>query len=149
MAKILMWGKCSVKFTPIDGSGATINAAVTLPTPIRNSTVLTPQEGDKVDAEVEGGGVEASRRNSPKYTLATNVRITSTNKTDQLGSVNGIVPGEYEVEVKPLENNAAPVLNIARASVTVMKNYTAEEGGYFAYSAEVLLPETGEMVSIS
>lgn len=148
-AQILAWGKCQIKVTPIADSGAAISEAVTLPIPVEDSTQLTPTQGDKKEATVEGGDVVASRTNASKYTLTTKIRLHSSLKQPPLGDGDGLVAGEFKVEITPIENSASPKLTINRASASCMYTYTAADGMDIQYDFDVLKPASGPKIVIS
>lgn len=149
MAKILMWGACTITVTPLENSGATLSAAVTFNAPAEAQTTLTPTQGTKQEARIEGGEVEAVRYQATTYQLTWRERVHSTGKTDKFGNGDGNVPGEFSVAVTPTENNTAPVLNIARASANVQYEYNATDGGFFIYTVDVLKPASGSAISFT
>ena len=149
MAKILMWGACEIEATPITGSGATVSAAVTINAPAEGQTTLTPTQGTKQEARIEGGDVEAVRYQASTYQLVARERVNADQKTEMFGNGEGNVPGEFEVELTPTENATAPKLTIARASVNVQYEYNATDGAFFIYTFDILKPSSGAAISFT
>ncbi len=149
MSKIIMWGACTIKATPISNTGATLESAVTLSAPAQGQTSLSMTEGEKQEAKIEGGAVEAVRRDFDAFQLTCRERVGSANKTDAFSSVDGVVPGEFAIEVTPTENASAPKLNIARATIHVGIEYNATDGAFFVYTYDVLKPASGSMISFT
>ena len=146
--QILSWGKCELKVEPITGSGAVIESATTFPIPVEDSTQLTPTQGDKKEATVEGGDVVASRTNAAKYTLTTRIRLHSSLKTPPLGDGDGQIAGEYKVTITPLENAVAPKVVLNRCSASAMFNYTSADGVDIQYDFDVLKPASGPKINV-
>lgn len=134
--------------TPISGSGATPSSAVTFPTPVEGTTQLTTTQGDKTEAKVEGGAVVAARYGANTYELAFDIRMHSSLTTLPLDGKDGVVPGEFKVEIKPKENTAAPGVTIARASCNVQVAYTSEGGVIATYTFSSLKVEDGNQITV-
>lgn len=148
-SQVLSWGKCEIVATPIADTGATPQSAVTFPTPIDGTTNLTTTQGDKQEAKIEGGQVVAVRYNANTYELTFDIRLHSTQTSLPIDGVDGVIPGEFTVTVKPLDNaTVAPGVTIARASGNVQVSYTAEEGVKATYTFSSLLPASGNQVSV-
>lgn len=147
-AQILSWGACEITATPIPNSGATPSSAVTFPTPVEGTTQLTTTQGDKTEAKVEGGAVMASRYGANSYELAFDIRMHSSLTTLPLDGKDGVVPGEFKVEIKPTDNAAAPGVTIARASCNVQVSYTSEGGVIATYTFSSLVVEGGNQITV-
>jgi len=145
---ILAWGKCQIKATPIEGSGATIESAVTFPTPVDGTTQLTTTQGDKTEAKIEGGGIEAVRFNKNTYELAFDVRLGGT-RTDQMGAHDGLVDGEFQVEVKSLDYSTAPSCKINRSTCNVQVSYTSAVGFTAHYVFISVEPSSGDQITFT
>ena len=86
--KVLGWGKCSVKETPSVGDAETFNDI------IDGSASLEVEEGEEMDALIEGGEAEARRKKPDKYLLKFSRRI------DTVGELDAIKKGEEDVDVE-------------------------------------------------
>ena len=142
-AQILSWGECEIKITPIEGSGAKVDSPITFPTPVEGTANLTTTQGDKTEAKVEGGAVMAVRYGANTYELTFDIRMHSTLTTLPLDGKDGIVPGEFKVEIKPKDNEAAPGVTIARAACNVQVAYTSEGGVVATYTFSSLKTTDG------
>lgn len=85
--KVIGWGKCSVK----EGTG---NSAVTFNDIIDGSAALEVEEGEEMEALIEGGEAEARRKKPDKYTLRFSRRIGTASELD------AIKQGEEDVDVE-------------------------------------------------
>ena len=71
---MLSWGKCKIWIGKLGDSDTPPSSWTEVPTPVENSTVLTGTKGDKTEAKVEGGEVEAVKYGKNTYTLTFNIR---------------------------------------------------------------------------
>lgn len=147
-SQTLAWGKCEIVATPIENTGATPQSAVTFPTPVEGSTQLTTTQGDKQEAKIEGGQVVAARYNANSYELTFDVRLHSSQTTPPIDGTDGVIPGEFTITIKPLENSTAPGVTIARATGNVQIGYTSENGVVATYTFTSLLPASGNQVTV-
>ena len=69
--KVIGWGKCSAVHTP-SGTGAT---AVTYTDIVEGSTSLSVEEGQDMEALIEGGSAEARKKQPDKYIIEFERRI--------------------------------------------------------------------------
>lgn len=148
MPKVLSWGKCAINVEPIAGTGCPSDfTAMDFPTPVEDSTNLTTTQGDKNEAKVEGGGVEAVRYNANSYELTFQIRLHSTLTAPPLDGTDGVIPGEYKVTIKP-ENSAAPQVKINRSSANVGIEFTADNGVIATYTFSSLVVDNGKQIEI-
>lgn len=148
MGKVLSWGKCTIEATPITGTGASGSTKITFPTPVEDSTSLTTTQGDKNEARVEGGAVEAARYNANSYELTFQVRLHSGLVAPPLDGVDGVIPGEYKVTIIP-ENTAAPAVTINRASANVGINYSSDGGVMASYTFSSLENGSDQQITVA
>lgn len=130
-ATVLSWGKPTIK---IDGTALAY-------TPVENSTQLTVTKGDKKEATVEGGGVEAVKYKKSKSQLKFNIRRAK-GRTFPLTIKGGVCPGEHSLALEP-EENGAPGFTMARTIITVDETYTAEDGAIWEVTVDPLEPSDG------
>lgn len=147
MGKILSWGKCDIIVEPIIGTGAATEEVYMFETPVEDSTNLSTTQGDKNEARVEGGGVDAVRYNANSYELTFDVRMHSGFKKNPLGGTDGVIPGEFTMYVKP-ENSAAPGVKINRSSANVQINFTADNGVIATYTFSSLVNVGGQQIEV-
>ena len=113
-------------------------------TPVDGTTQLSSEQGEKMEAAIEGGGNEAVKYKKNTYQLTFDVRQVP-ERTDPIESVDGVVADEYSVRITPENPDALGVL-IDRAAVNVQKSFTASDGLISTYTFEVLEPASGEAV---
>lgn len=128
---VLSWGKPTIS---IDGTALGY-------TPVENSTQLTVTKGDKKEAPVEGGGIEAVKYKKSKSQLKFTIRRAA-GRTFPLTISGGVCPGEHSVSLAP-EESGAPGFTIARAIITVDETYTAEDGAMWEVTADPMEPTDG------
>lgn len=137
MSKILSWGECQPYARKYGDDGAKGTSWIKFDIPVSDSTSLETTEGDKTEATVEGGEIEAVRRAKNKYVLAFEERMGK-GYIYKLSDKDGIVEGEYEVVLIPKENASAPALYIPKAYASVTDSYTSADGTKIKYSFDAL-----------
>ena len=135
------WGKPRIFIKDLEAEAGTWKE---VPTPVENSTVLTPTKGDKQEAKLEGGANEDVRYNSNTYELAYQIRVAK-GKVMPFEHVDGIVALQYAVAVQP-EDPLVPGVLIDKSVVSAEDNFSTEEGGSITYTHDVLKPTTGNQV---
>ncbi len=137
----ISWGKCKIFAKDLDAENASY---IVLPTPVEDSTQLTTQEGDKMEAPVEGGENEDSRKKKAKYSLALEIRVAK-GRQQPIADDDGVVEHHYEIILQP-EDKTCPGFKIAKASVSCASNFTAAKGGSWSYTFDSLKPESGKQL---
>lgn len=127
---VISWGKPTIKLD-----------SIALPTPEENSTELTVNQGDKQEAKIEGGEVEAVRYGANTSSLTFKIRKAA-GRSFPLAIVNGKCEDEHIIELTP-EDTTAPGFTIARGIVSVMETYTAQEGAKWEVTVDALNPAAG------
>lgn len=135
------WGKPRIFIKSLDETNAKWKE---VPTPVENSTQLTPTKGDKQEAKIEGGDNEDVRYAKNTYELAYQIRIAK-NKVMPFEHNDGIIAGNYAVAVQP-EDPKVPGIMIDKSVVSAEDNFTTEEGGSITYTHDALKPDTGNQV---
>lgn len=138
---ILSWGECDV-YTKKAGE-ATYKKE---PKPVDQSTTVEPSEGEKMEAKVEGGKLEAAQQLANSYLAKYQLRVAES-KNSNITHKNGVVDEEYSLAIVP-KNKAAIGIIIDRASVNVLDNtFNSKEGIVDEYCYTALEPADGsEMV---
>ncbi|MBO4549453.1 MAG: hypothetical protein J5733_01875 [Bacteroidaceae bacterium] len=96
--KIVGWGKCSSKETPVSGSAVTYNDIK------EGSASLSVEEGNIDEALIEGGEAEATKSQPDKYILEYDRRIA-----DAAQVTPGFVENAGNVEILPPANGAVGI----------------------------------------
>ena len=152
MAEI-SWGKCSLlvgKYAAGVTSDFEIEKlgtnCVMVDTPVNSSTTINIEEGEKHEAEIEGGDNEAVRSDADKYSVEFDIRRA---KDRPVIGANGLgqQDGTFVIGIQP-ENPAAPSILIEAASVKRGISYTSSDGIYDHYTADAIVPKDGKAVKI-
>lgn len=138
---VIGWGKPRIFIKDLD---VETPAWKEVPTPVENSTKLTPTKGDKKEAALEGGENEDVRYAKSTYELAYQIRVAK-NKTMPIGHEDGVVAHKYAVAVQP-EDPTVQGIMIDKSTVTVEDSFSSEEGGSYTYTHDVLKPDSGKQV---
>ncbi len=130
---VLSWGKPTLL---IDGTELGY-------TPVEDSTELTVEKGDKVEANIEGGGYEAVKYKKATSQLVFNIRRAA-GRTFPLTIKSGVCPGEHSLQLVPEESeDGAPGFTIQRGIFTVDETYTAADGAMWEVTVDALQPTDG------
>jgi hypothetical protein len=141
MSKI-SWGKPLIEVAPI--TGGTIGAYTALPTPVQDTTQLTVEKGNKMEAPLEGGELADVRYDKNKYTLELELYKTK-GLAKPISDDDGIIVTEYAVRLTPEDPTNEGFL-IPRSSVSVEDTWSANIGYKYKYTFEALKPDTGGML---
>lgn len=138
--KIIGWGKDSIVETI--GGQATTYADIVI-----NSTALSVEEGDEIEAQIEGGEAEARRRQADKYTLVAERRIDD---PTEVNSVIGFVDEVDSVQVIPEGNNAVGV-TLIKPSRHVAVSFDTTDGlkAIYTYKTRGTTDSTGKLTDIT
>lgn len=134
------WGK--PKYLLVKDLDATTPKWVKVPTPVENSTQLTPTKGSKQEAKIEGGENEDVRYGANNYALAYQVRRAK-NKTMPIKHVDGVVAHNYAAIVVPEDDSVPSACYIAKSAVSVEDAFSTQEGGTDLYTHDVTKPDDG------
>lgn len=126
----LSWGKPTIT---IDDNA--------IPTPVEDSTELTVEKGDKVEATIEGGGIEAIKYKESTYQLTFKIRRAK-GRTFPLEIKKGLCDGEHKIVLKP-ETTGAPGFIIPRGVIAVDETYTPSDGAMWEVTVDALDPTDG------
>ena len=135
------WGKPDVYVKDLETVGAKWQK---VPTPIEDSTELSTEKGDKLEALIEGGEAEDVKYKSNKYTLAYGIRRMK-NRAMPFADVDGVISHRYAVAIVP-EDPTAPGCLIDNSIVSAEDVYNAADGSSVTYTHDVLKPTSGNAV---
>lgn len=141
MNEPLQWGKPKLFIKDLGTNGASWKL---LPTPVENSTELTPQKGEKMEAPIEGGENEAVKYKRSKYELAYSIRMAKGRKPP-VPATDGVVKNEYAVLLQP-EDPTTNGFYIERTAVSYEDPFNASEGGMWKVLHDSLAPSEGNTV---
>lgn len=138
---ILSWGKPKIWIGKRGEMDAEPSSWIEVPTPVENSTVLTPTKGEKKEAKIEGGENEAVKYAKNTYALTFQIRAAK-DREKPVEDVDGTIEGEYALKLQP-EDPTAPGLDIAKGVLSMMPSYSSEDGIMWEYTLDVLVPKEG------
>lgn len=144
---VLSWGKCQVSLTPVEGTNATESAA-TIKNIVDGSAQLTTTQGDKTEAKIEGGEVEAVRYSRNTYELTFQERLGVGKIQPSIKGDDGVVAGEWTCVLTP-EAEGAPAFTFTRSTINVQVSYTSADGAIVTYTVSALKPENGQQITWS
>lgn len=150
--KKLMWGKFSAAIAKKTITGTGDSATVSygdfklFPEAVEGSLALNTTKGEKKEAKVEGGGVEAVKYGKNTYALEASFRrgLDSKGKTITFPTDNdeldGVVDGVYALRVQP-EDKTAGGLTVMEVIISTEDTFTAADGAIKKFSFDFIKPE--------
>mgnify|MGYP007069873141 CR=1 FL=1 len=141
MAK-LSWGKPRI-FT-FNADDQDKPNAYELPTPVEDSTELTPTKGDKLEAKGEGGDNEDVKYKRSTYAVTLNIRKKKGRKPP-FPSLDGVVNDHYGLLLQPEDPSTEGFL-IESNTIGIDDTFTAADGAIWAVTADAVKAETGNTV---
>jgi hypothetical protein len=141
--KILKWGKPTLELALL-GEDGLLGTFTTIFTPVQDSFTLTVEEGNKLEAFIEGGERIAVRQDSNKYTFEFQVYLGG-DLEKPIPDVDGRILSEYAIRVIP-ENPTLKGFLMERAAVSVTETFTSKDGHRATYKFEALKPAEGNML---
>lgn len=151
----ISWGKPGVYFgAQGKAPGANTYDFELLPTPAEDSTQLTGQQGEKVEAKIEGGAAEDTKYKDPTLELVMKVRMAKEDSGSlrqlpsvlyKSGSTTEYTKDKVAVCLIP-ENPEAPGFFCAACSVSIIETYTAADGAFWEITLSINVPTTGNAI---
>lgn len=139
---VLSWGKPKIEFAPITND--IIGTYVISDTPKQDSSQLTTEEGNKTEAQEEGGGVVDSRRDKNKYSFVFEL-FAKKGTTQPIPDTDGVVAGNYAIRLTP-EDPTIPGWQMEKCAVSMVKTWNSSDGELWRYTFEGLVPATGNIL---
>lgn len=142
----LAWGKCKVWTSKLEKGKPTTWKE--WPTPVEDSTNLTPTKGDKKEAKIEGGEYEAVKYGKNTYLVELEVRQGNedgTPRTKPVEDIDGVVEGEYAMKLQP-EDATVAGFTIDRCIISCEDSWNTADGGRWKYTFDALKPSEGNTV---
>ncbi len=140
--KDLMWGKCSLAIAK--KTAGQYGEWKAFPAPVDASTTLTTTKGEKKEAKVEGGGVEAVKYGSNTYSLASSFRrgmVDGQPVSFPFTDVDGVVDGVYGFRLQP-ENKEVTGMFVKEVIISTEDTYTSADGAIKVVTFDFIKPET-------
>ena len=140
----LSWGKPTIKIGKIQANGDAPSSWIEIPTPVENSTKLTPTKGSKVEAKLEGGDNEAVRYGKNTFQFEFEIRAAKERKKP-VEDNDGVIEGEFSLKLQP-ENPTVEGVVIDRGTLSMEPTFDTENGTKWKYTLDVLKPKSGNSV---
>lgn len=140
----LTWGKPTIKIGKLGANGTAPTSWIDIPTPVENSSKLTPTKGAKKEAKIEGGENEAVKYAANTYAFEFEIRFGE-GRTKPVDDIDGVIAGEYALKLQP-ENPTLKGIVIDRGVLSVEDTWDGENGTKLKYTLDVLKPATGNQV---
>lgn len=141
--KELSWGRCTLF---AQKNSDTTNPVIKFPTACDGTTNLTPSKGEKKEAKIEGGGIEAVKYGANTYSGETQIRNgideTGAHTVKPIQDNDGVIEGTYKLWLQP-ENPEAPGFFIANAVLGCEDAFTGADGATWKYTFDALKPSDG------
>ena len=136
----LSWGKPTIEFAECNGAEALEFKPLGYD-PVEGSTKFTPTKGEKKEAKVEGGEVEAVKYAKSTFAFEFEVRAAK-GRTKPIPDLDGVIEGEYAFRLTPEDPECEGIL-IDRSIVSLEETFDAAEGKKWKYTVDVLKPADG------
>lgn len=143
----LAWGKNRHWLNKLT-NGEPSETYIEIPTPADGTFQLNPTKGDKKEAIIEGGDVEAVKYNKNKHAVEFEIRQGNEDGTPRKKPIedeDGVIPGEYRYINQP-ENPDVEGIVIDRCVVSCEDSLNMTDGGRWKYTIDALKPKTGNQV---
>lgn len=142
-----MWGKAPSAIAKKKTDG-TYEAFKRLPECVENALNLTTTKGEKKEAKVEGGGVEAVRYVKNTYALSMSFRRGSVDGQPvkfpfEDDEIDGVVAGVYYLRVQP-EDKTSGGLSVKEVVISTEDTYTASDGAIKVVTFDFIKPQENE-----
>lgn len=138
----IAWGKPRIFVKDVDDT--TNGAWYELPTPAEDTTELSSEKGDKLEAKIEGGENEDVKYKRSTYALALNIRKAKKRQAP-FPSLDGVVNHHYAVLLQP-EDPAVEGFYIEKTTVSIDETFTAADGAMWQCQLEALKALSGDTV---
>jgi hypothetical protein len=141
---VLSWGKPKVEIGVVGANGAAPTTWTVLPEIVQDSTQLTSEQGEKIDAMEEGGGIVDSRRKANSYSLTLTLFVKK-GDSKPIEDIDGIIADNYAVRLTP-EDSETEGFIMDKTTVSVTETWNSADGKRWAYTFDGLKPKEGKVL---
>jgi hypothetical protein len=141
---VLSWGKPKVEIGLVGPNGSEPTQWKVLPEIVADSTQLTSEAGEKIEATEEGGGIVDSRRKANTYSLALTLFVKKGDEKP-IADIDGIIEGNYAVRLTP-EDPTTEGFVMDKTAVSVTETWNSADGKRWAYTFDGLKPKSGAVL---
>ncbi|MGX8695365.1 MAG: hypothetical protein ACSW8D_03180 [Prevotella sp.] len=147
----ISWGKIAIDVRQYKSTAYGSSDTFTrLSIPVEGSTNINVTAGDTKKAKQEGGEDVDSKTGANSYELVWKLFVKKTDATAYpaiLDAINGVVNGEFDIRVVPVDDSECYGAEMPRATVNCIENFTSEEGITLEYHATGLLDDAASSVA--
>lgn len=159
---VISWGKPEIYIGAagaVPAASSPVASFYKLSTPVEDSTNLTGEDGEKIEAKIEGGGNEATKYKDATFELTMKVRMAldTVGNSESLRRLpiplyktSGANETEYTADnvavVLIPENNKAPGFFCPDCSVSIKETFTTADGAIWEITLNPNTPASGKAV---
>lgn len=141
----ISWGKPKLWLAKLVNGTPSVWKPV--PTPADGTTQLNTTKGEKKEAKIEGGEVEAVKYNRNNFSLEFIIRALG-GREKLAPDDDGVIEGEYALKLQP-EDPTVTGLYIPRGVLSFEPTYNAADGVQWKYTLDALVPEDTSLKSVN
>jgi hypothetical protein len=140
---VLSWGKGLLEIALL-GANDEPGAWTAIDTPKEDSSQMTTEKGDKIEALEEGGGVVDAKYKKSKYSFVFQL-FAKKGKTKPIVDEDGVILANYAIRLTP-EDPATEGWLMEKTNVSVVDTWSSADGKLWEYTFEGLVPKTGTIL---
>lgn len=143
---VIGWGKPKIEICAFEAGGTfPVSPTWTEITPVvKDSSQLTTEDGEKLEALEEGGGVIDTKKEKSKFSFVCALLKTKT-FTKPITDADGVVALNYAIRVTPEDSDVKGWI-MDKTSVSAKETWTSKDGGKVEYTFDGLVPESGNIL---
>lgn len=130
---VLSWGKPKLFAKNLDQANS---PWIQFPTPVVDTTELTPTKGEKKEAKIEGGENEDVKYGKNTYAVTFNIRAAK-NRKKPITDEDGVIEGNWAFALQP-EDATNQGFVMRKSTASVEDSFTAADGGVWAFTFDAI-----------
>lgn len=139
---VINWGKPKIEICAyVNGAFPANPTWVAVSEPVTDTTELATEEGDKVEAIEEGGGVVDTYRKKSKYSLSFEL-FEKKGEEKPIEDTDGVIDTTYAIRLTP-EDATNNGYIMKKCSVSCLNTWKSADGGRWKYTFDALVPDDG------
>lgn len=144
MAISISWGKVKLALGKRGANNANPTRWDVIDYIVEGTTALNVSKGEKKEAKIEGGEVEAVRYSANSYELVFDVRLAP-GRTLPFVDADGLVTGEWVIVLQP-EDPTALGYQFDNCVLSTEDSFSSDGGMILKVTASIVKPATGTAV---
>ncbi|MDR0429369.1 MAG: hypothetical protein LBH58_02680 [Tannerellaceae bacterium] len=142
---VLGWGKPKAVEYGVLGANDTAPTSWNLmPEIVIGTAKLNTQDGERVEAQEEGGAVVDVRQNKSKYTFEMELFVKK-GDTKPIADSDGVILTNYAIRLTP-EDDETEGFIMDKTSVSCIETWSSADGKRWKYTFSGLKPKTGSIL---